>query len=82
MQPRGERGAAVEASDASRHGDERLLGGVECVLGIAHDAATDRVHAVRVTIEQEFERPAVAGRRAFDQRFVRVVVRAGHLSRP
>jgi hypothetical protein len=68
--PGGEGGTAVEAPDALRDGDERLLGGVQAVGLVAGQPAADGVDPVVVTSEQRVESDAIALLGGADQRLV------------
>src|SRR6478735_8147511 len=71
--PRAEGGTPVEACDAARDRDHRLLGGVERVFGMRDDAAAHRVDAIGVTVEEDLERAAVATDGPGDERAVVLV---------
>ena len=74
VHPRREPRPTVEAVDAARDRDHRLLGGVERVFGMPEHAAADRVDLVDVALEQRFERGALAEGRATREVFVTAFV--------
>ena len=63
VHPGGERRPPVEAVDATRDRDHRLLGRVEGILAMRDHPPTQRVHAVGVAVEEGLQRATVATRR-------------------
>ena len=79
VHPRGETRPTVEAVDAPRDRDHRLLRGIERVFRMPEHAAAHRVDLIDVALEEDFERGALTEGRATREVFVTAFVgRAGH----